>query len=356
MSTRSTMKRFSFGAGLLLLGLLAALPATAQISGGIKGKVLGPDGKPFEKAEVTFTRTDIAATYNVKTDKHGNYGHYALPLGTFNVSLKLPNGQTVVARRGVVTHVGEAEEVDMNLQAMAAAQAALDAGKAPPGMSKEEAAAYEKKVKDQEEQNKKLGTLNGLLQENKQFEDAKQYDQAIAVMEKAVALDQTHDILYANLADDYSNAKQYDKAAEAYQKAITLKPTNAGYVINLGTVLSKAGKVDEANAQFAKAAAMDPTQAKMAMYNSAVVMLNQGNLDAAGAAFDKLLVLDPQNGDAWYYKAICLLGKASSDAKGNIIPPPGAIEALQKSLQFAPNGPNAATAKAEIQALKTGGH
>jgi tetratricopeptide (TPR) repeat protein len=350
MKTNRLIQSFTVAAALA-----CALPLTAQMSGGIKGTITGMDGKPVQKAVVTITRTDIPGKAEVKTDKHGAFADYALQVGTYDISATLPDGKTtLVIRKGVTTHVGDAQVIDVDLKAAAAEQAAAE-GKAPPGMSKEQAAAYEKKMKDQEEANKKLGTLNGLLAQNKQLSDAKQYDQAIAVMEQAVALDQTKDILYANLADDYSNAKQYDKAADAYNKAIALKPTNAGYVINLGTVLSKEGKIDEANAAFSKAATMDPTQAKMAMYNSAVILLNQGNLDAAAPAFDKLLALDPQNGDAWYYKAICLLGKATTDAKGNIIPPPGAVEALQNSLKYAPNGPNAATAKAELQTLKGSG-
>jgi len=346
-----TMKRFSLLVGVALLGALMAVPAAAQFSGGIKGHVVGLDGKPMQKGEITLLRTDMKATYTVKTDKKGNFGHYALPVGTYDIGLKV-NGKDTVVERGVKTVMGQPQVVNINLPALAAAE---NGTAPPPGMSKEEAAAYEKKVKEEAAANKKLGTLNTLLAQNKQFVDAKQYDQAIKVMEQAVALDQTHDILFANLAEDYSQAKQYDKAADAYQKAIALKPANAGYMINLGTVLSKAGKVDEANTEFAKAAAVDPTQAKMAMYNSGVVLLNQGNMDAAAAAFDKLLAIDPNNADAWYYKGICLLGKATTDPKTNkLIPPAGTVEALQKSLQLAPNGPNAANAKAALQTLNGG--
>lgn len=349
----TSLKKSMGWAGAVLLGALLALPAAGQTSGGIKGRVIGLDGKPLAKAELTFTRTDIPAKYTVKTDKKGDYGYYTLPMGTYDVSLKTPDGQVVPVGKGVATHVGEAVEVDADLKQMAAVQA----GEAPPpGMSKEQAAEYEKKVKEQEEQNKKVGQLNQLLQQNKQLVDAKQYDQAIAVMEQAVTLDQTHDVLYANLADDYTQAKQYDKAADAYQKAIALKPTDAGYLINLGTVLSKEGKVDEANAQFAKAATLDPTQAKMAMYNTGVVLLNQGNMDGAAAAFDKLLAIDPNNADAWYYKGICLLGNAQTDAKtGKLIAPPGAADALKKSIQLAPTGPNAANAKAALETISGGG-
>lgn len=348
----NSMKRWSGWVGMALLGALMALPAAAQRSGGIKGNVLGVDGKPLPDAVVTFTRTDTTGTFTVKTDKKGNFNENTLPVGTFDITVTPPGGQAVDVEKGVATVQGKTAEIKPNLKVLALAEAGAAP---PPGMSKEEAAAYAAKVKEQEAANKKLGQLNGLLQQNQQFLDQKQYDQAIGVMEQAVALDQTHDVLYANLAKDYDLNKQYDKAADAYQKAIALKPANAGYLINLGTTLSNAGKIDEANAEFAKAAAVDPTQAKTAMYNTGVVLLNKGNLSAAGAAFDKLVAIDPSNADAWYYKGLCMLGQATTDPKTNkIIPPPGTEEALQKSLQLAPNGPNAANAKAALQSLKGG--
>jgi|GEM_PF-6792233 len=269
------LKNWMAVAGMLCA--VCALPALAQTSGGIKGQVIGVDGKPMAKAVLTFTRTDVPAKYTVTADKNGKFGDYTLPVGTYDVSVKGTDGSDIPVEKGLATHVGEAQQAVINLKVLQAAEAGAAP---PPGMTKEEAAAYEKKVKEQEEKNQKLGKLNELLQQNKQFLDAKQYDQAIGVMEQAVALDQTHDILYANLAEDYSEAKQYDKAADAYQKAIALKPRNAGYVINLGTVLAKSGKIDDANAAFAKAAQLDPTQAKMAMFNTGVVLFNQGNLDA----------------------------------------------------------------------------
>ncbi|MGH9417556.1 MAG: tetratricopeptide repeat protein [Terriglobales bacterium] len=341
--------------GLMSAAVVAALltlPALAQFSGGIKGRILDTTGKPLANGVITFARTDMPAKYTVKTNKKGDYGIYSLPVGTYDMSLAVPGAtQIVQLNKGIQTHLGQAIQLDVNLKVIAAAEA----GEAPPpGMSKEEAAAYEKKVKEQEDKNKKLGTLNGLLAQNKEFVEAKQYDQAIAVMEKAVTLDQKHDILYANLANDYEAAKQYDKAADAYQKAIALKPTDAGYLINLGTVLSKSGKIDEANAEFAKAAQMDPKQAKMAMYNSAVILMNQGNMQAAGAAFDKLLVLDPANADAWYYKGICMLGQATTGPGGKLTPLPGTIDALEKSIKLAPDGPNSANAKAALKTLQGG--
>jgi tetratricopeptide (TPR) repeat protein len=222
-------------------------------------------------------------------------------------------------------------------------------------MSKEEAAEYAKKVAAANAANAKVGQLNQLLKQNKEFVAAKQYDKAVAVMQQAVAIDQTHDVLFANLAEDLDHAKHYNQSAAAYQKAIALKPTDAGYVINLGSVLAKAGKIDAANEAFTKAAAMDPTQAKTAMYNMGVVLLNQGNMKDAEAAFTKLLTLDPNNADAWYYKGICLLGQAQTDPKTQkLIPPAGTVEALKQSIKLAPNGPNAKNAQAALQTIGGG--
>ncbi len=350
------MGQWSFVAAVLALTLAAALSAAAQSSAGLSGQILGADGKGLAKAQVTITRTDIPGKYQVKTDKNGKYGYFTLPVGTYSVSVIGPDGKSYDVIKSIRTNYNSMEVANFSFKKMADAQAAAEANMPapPPGMTPEQAKAYEAKVQAQLAATKKVSQLNDLLKENKTYVDAKQYDQAIAVMEQAVALDQTHDVLFANLAQDYDGAKQYDKAVDAYQKAIALSPNDAGYVINLGNELLKAGKTDEANAAFDKAAKMDPAAANTALYNSAVVLLNSGNTDGAIAAFDKLLAVDPSNANAWYYKGICLLGKATLDKSGKIIPPAGTVEALQKSLQLDPNGANAGNAKAALQTI-TGG-
>lgn len=348
-------------AGLLFVAMIAVLPAAAQMSG-IAGQVTGVDGKPLAGAIVQFTRTDIAGHYQVKTDKKGHFGHYGLPLGTYDLAL-VDNGKTLYTLNQIKTHPGDPQQIDINLQKEAAAhqqetqqvQQQLASGgevKAPKGMSKEDAQKYEEAVKKQQAEIKKIGQLNALLQQNKQYVDAQQWDQAVKTMEQAVAMDQTHDILYANLGQDYVGAKQYDKAVDAFQKAIALKPNDAGYYINLGNAYSKAGKNDEAAAQFAKAAQLDPANAKTAYFNEAAVFYNAGKMDEASKAIDSLLQVDPNNPMGWYLKGQILLGKASVDPKtGSPIPVPGTVEAFQKYLDLAPTGPYADSVKSTLQLL-----
>lgn len=348
-------------AGLLFVALIAVLPAAAQMSG-IAGKVTGVDGKPLQGAMVQFTRTDISGHYQVKTNKKGQYGHYGLPIGTYNLAV-VDNGKTVYTMNNIKTHPGDPLQIDINLQKEAAkhqqqaaeVQQQLSSGaevKAPKGMSKEEAQKYEEAMKKQQAEIKKVGQLNTLLKQNQQFVQAKQWAQAVQTMEQAVAMDQTHDILYANLGQDYMGAGQYDKAADAYQKAIALKPTEAGYYINLGNAYAKAGKNDDAAAQFAKAAEVDPANAKTAYFNETAVFYNAGKMDAANQAVDKLLQADPNNAMGWYLKGQILLGKAAVDPKtGTPIPVPGTVDAFQKYLTLAPTGPYADSVKSTIALL-----
>src|SRR5690242_1543675 len=67
---------------------LTALSAFAQ-TGAMRGKVMGPDGKPVGKDQVyiQIDRTDIKAQYGVWTDKKGEFFHAGLPIGTYDVTV-----------------------------------------------------------------------------------------------------------------------------------------------------------------------------------------------------------------------------------------------------------------------------
>jgi len=345
---------------MLALGLFAALPAMGQLSA-MTGTVTDIHGSPMVGAIVSIDRQDISGHYNVKTDKKGHFGHYGLPLGTFNVALLGPDGTPLFSLRGIRTHLGDPTIVDIDLKKEAAESAATAAavasgkGPVPAGLSKQQLEELQKAQKQDQAaraSNQKIGKLNQMLTENAAMQKAGQWDQAIQLMEQAVALDQTHDIIFFKLGQDYTGAKQYDKAIGALQKAITLKPTEAAYHIELGSAYNKAGKTPEATAEYEKAVQIDPTQAKQAYYNEGVVLYNQNKLDDAAVAFDKSIKADPTNAEAWYLKGMSLLNKATLDPKTQkATPAPGTLEALRKYLELAPTGPNATTAKATLEQL-----
>jgi Tfp pilus assembly protein PilF len=340
--------------------LLLSLPALSQTTQ-LEGIVKGPDGKPVANAVIKIDRTDIKGNYSVKTDKKGHYGHYGLPLGTFDVSVVV-DGQVKDMMKNVRTKGGDPLQLNFDLKAAsdngAGAEAALDATR---GMTKEQKEAFEKANKGREAQLAKNKELNDAYTAGKNALDAKQYDQAIESLVKASTLDAKQVAVWSSLADAYiGSAGQkpgpdgealYQKGFDAFKQAIELKPDDAAYYNNYALALAKDKKIDEAKTNLDKAAQLDPPGAGKYFYNMGALLVNSNQNEAAGEEFKKAIAADPTYADAQFQYGLFLAGKATTDASGKIVPPPGTIEALQKYIELKPDGPNAQQAKDMIAGL-----
>jgi tetratricopeptide (TPR) repeat protein len=182
-----------------------------------------------------------------------------------------------------------------------------------------------------------------------------QYAQAAADFQKAIPLAKAKNltVVLSRLADSYDKAKEYPQAVGAYQKAMANDPTNAQLVNSLGSVYAHMGNIPQAYATFQKAAQMDPTHAASFYFNMGAVMLNTGKMDDAAASFKKSAQTDPtyRGGEASFREAQALLNKATSGPNGQVIAPPGTIDALKTYLKESPSGPYADQAKQMLQAL-----
>ena len=202
------------------------------------------------------------------------------------------------------------------------------------------------------------------------------YDTALTTMTEATQLDPNRDVLWGLLADaDRGSAlKQTDHAekdkrlAEAitdYQKAIDIKqkaletasskkPEDAkqlaGYYNNLGEAYGRANKPDDAIKAYTQAAQVNPDGAAGYYFNAGAVLTNTGKVDEANAMFDKCIAADATKAEAYYQKGINLMGKATLQGD-KTIPAPGTVEAFQKYLSVAPNGPNAQNAQDMLASL-----
>ncbi len=67
-------------------------------------------------------------------------------------------------------------------------------------------------------------------------------------------------------------------------------------------------------------------------------------MDDAIAAFDKVIASDPTKADAYYWKGVNMIGKATLQGD-KMVAPPGTAEALQKYLELQPTGTYAQPAK-----------
>ncbi len=362
-------------AAVFVVALLAAVPARAQF-GAIEGDVKGADGKPVQNAQILIERTDIKGTYKTKSDKKGHYFHGGLPLGTYNISLFEPD-QKMEGRprdfvRGVRVRLGDPTPVHFDLKAAAdraaaaAAGVQLTPGKAgtqeAPQLTKEQRAQIEAEQKKRAAERERFEKLNKSFAAGMEALKVKNYDTAITELEAAAQTDPTQHVVFANLGEAYLGAARakrgeeakalLDKSIVAYEKAITLKADDASYYNNFALAQAQAGKIAEAQDSLAKAAALDPTNAGKYYFNLGAVLVNSGKAKESAEAFRKATQADPNYAEAWYQLGVALSGDAKLDEKtGKITAAPGTIEALQKYVELAPNGPNAEAAKSLAQTL-----
>lgn len=256
----------------------------------------------------------------------------------------------------------QAIEKDPNNQALHASLADdyVKLGKIPEAAAEFKKAGQEVNEKALE-QDQKAATANEAFKNLKQAFDAGnqayasgQYTQAAAMFEKAIpmAKDKNLPVVLSRAADSYAKAKQYDKAVADYQKALELDPTNGGYLNNLGGIYGAMNKPDLAVQQYQKAAQVDPTNAARYYYNIGATETNAGKEDQAAAAFKKATEIDPNYADAYFLEAQALMGKATVDKSGKVVPAPGTVEALQSYLKVAPTGQYAAAAQQMLQTLE----
>ena len=86
----------------------------------------------------------------------------------------------------------------------------------------------------------------------------------------------------------------------------------------------------------------------LAYFNICATLYNTGNVPDATVACRKSTQTDPNRADGWFVLGSLLYANATTDAKGNIVIPAEARQALEKYLALAPNGPHAADVKAML--------
>jgi len=362
----ATMRRLALVLGC---GALFAALSWAQ-TGAIEGDVIGEDGQPLQGALIRIERVDIKGNYRVKTNKKGHYFHAGLPLGTYNVHVEV-DGQIRDAVRGVRVGLGDPVAVNFNLaevrRRQEALQAAAQAGQLSEeqmrGLSKEQREALEKQMRERSEAMRRNKALNDAFNAGMAAKTAGQWDAAVENFQKAAEIDASQHVVWANLAESYMSLADTKrgpeqeaamaKSLEAWEKVVSMMPNEAAYHNNYGLALAKGKKFEQATAALEKAAAIDPAGAGRYYYNLGAVLVNTGHLEEAGQAFKKAIDADPNYAPAQYQYGIYLVSKATTTPEGQVVPPPGTIEAFQKYLQLEPNGPFAESAKGMLQTLQS---
>ena len=359
---------------VLTLGLCAPPVFSQTGTGSVKGVAKDAQGNPIADAVVVYANQDNGQKYTLKTNKKGEYFSLGVSPGTYTVTL-YQNAEDAKANKelfhfGKVPVTGEENTLDFDLKKQAE-EAAKGQGLTPEQIKQQQAA--------QEKQKKEVNTvkvLNEKIVAANTAMKAGDFDSAIATLTEATQIDDTRDIIWAQLADAYrgsalkqtdpaEKAKRFGEAVADYQKAIDIKQKNmasggkknpdddkqlAAYYNNLGEAAGKAGKMDDAIKAYNQAAQVNPAGAAGYYYNAGAVLTNAGKVDDAIAAFDKCIAADPTKADAYYQKGVNMIGKATLQGD-KMVAPAGTAETFQKYLELQPNGPYAEVAKQMLSSI-----
>jgi tetratricopeptide (TPR) repeat protein len=180
------------------------------------------------------------------------------------------------------------------------------------------------------------------------------YNEIETMMTKDTQAKPDASILWAQLGQAQVGLKKYDQAETSYKKVLELestskKPNPAVQGLaqsGLGEIYARTGKIPEANEAYDAAAKINPTQAGFYLKNEAVIFFQSNQPDAQVAAADKAIAADPNAAILYYLKGNGLVQKTTMDDKTHkLVPPPGCLDAYQKYLQLAPDGPYAGEVK-----------
>jgi tetratricopeptide (TPR) repeat protein len=380
-------------AGLVAFALLPALaqmPALSAPSGKVHGHVTNPSGAPQAGGTVSFGSVDragsgpgIAATTSEKAsfpvDANGDYSG-ELPPGSYTAVYRSPGmGADKQADHAdnvrVVLGQDTQQDLDMSrkeyIDALPADQQkqledlrkhnseAMKANEVIKGLNAD-LKVVTQDIKDADTAHAAAVQALGSTASRSDI-DAKEteiktakYTEIETLMTKDTAAKPDASILWAQLGVAQAGLKKYDEAEVTFKKVLDIESTSKkpnpqvqGMAdAGLGEVYARAKKVPEANAAYDAAAKANPTMAAFYLKNETVIFFQMNNGDAQVAAADEAIAADPTQALLYYLKGQGLIQKATLDPKTQkIVAPPGCLEAYQKYLELAPDGPYAAEVK-----------
>ncbi len=315
------------------------LTLSAESTGRISGKVMTQDKKPIPGAKIVLKRTDRNWSKELTSDKHGAFLQVGLDPVLYDIT---------VSAEGYVTFVEQQQKIplaDVLLkeftlltpeQARAAAVANGTAQVAPedPAAAADSAGrdAFNKIIPLYNEM-KYSEALPGAEDSYKKLNDAQANLKDEAAKTEVVQLlpkvARVYGICLALGSDRKAEAEPF------LTKALTDNPKDERALAGMVEVAkAKGDKAAEQKYQGELDAIHGPNPD--VIYNKAVEAFNAGKTKEAKAELQKVQQLDPKYPEAYYLLAMVEFGEMNLK---------GTKQNLEKYLELAPNGKNAATAR-----------
>jgi tetratricopeptide (TPR) repeat protein len=325
-------------------------------TGKVHGHVQDPTGTPMKGGTVSLsTDGGKTAKYSFTTNDNGDYTGEGIAPGTYMAVYRNPDtpaDKMVDSLPEVKVTAGGDTTVDFDMTRQEYVS------KLTPEQRKQLEQVKSKNAEINKE-NAQIKNLNADLVKARQDNKDKNYTEAESLMSRDAQAKPDASVIWVELGRAQYGLKKTDDAVTSLKKAIELesaaKKPNPDIIAaandTLGEIYASQGKVPEAQAAYEAAATSDPKNAAMHYTNEAIMMDRANQGDATVAAADKAIAADPSKPLPYYLKGKALVQKATVDAKGNYVVPPGCIEAYQKYLDLAPNGSFAPEVKQILQTM-----
>lgn len=308
-------------ASITLVVAAMAVPAAAQSTGMLKGKVVDAQNLPVEGAQISIEfKEGVTRKHQTKTNKRGEF----IQIGLF------PGNYSVTAEKDKMT---QSFDVRVRLGSQAEVNFQLAPGSGAGRASKEDLA--------------KADNLKKAFEEGVTFSRAGSYDEAIAKFNEALAIVPNCADCYYNIGFAYAQQKKYSEAEGAFKKALEVNPEYVDAYNGLANVYNAQKKFDEAaaaSAEAAKRAGAAGTGGSVdAIYNQGVIFWNAGKIAEAKKQFEEAIKMNPSHAEAHYWLGMANLNEGKM---------PEAAAAFDEYLKLAPDGQYAATAKGILAQIK----
>lgn len=300
----------------LSISAAVALPAAAQSTGMIKGRVVDAKGDPVAEAKITIAfQEGVTRNFETKTNKRGEYIQIGLQTGNYKVTAEKQG----LGAQSFDVRVRLGNPVEVNFQ--------LGTATAGAGLADKIRALFDAGVASSK---------------------AGDHDGAIAKFTEAAGLLPTCHDCYYNIGYAHAQKKEYDQAEAAFKKAIELKPDFAPAYNGLATVYNAQRRFDEAAQAGAKATELAAAGGAAggsaeAYYNQGVIFWNQGKIPEAKKQFEEAIKVNPNHAESHYQLGMALLNEGKLQE---------AVGSFETYLKLAPDGQYAAQAKSMIATLK----
>ncbi len=313
------MKRFL--AALAFLAALVALPALAQSTGTIRGKIVDDKGEALSDAVVRLEfQGGVNRKHETKSNKKGQFTQVGLSPGPYAITVTKEGFQPVKFDQ----RVGLGDPTTLQDIKMVSGQAAAGAGGGTAADTNQAA-------------------MVGAFKKGMEAFNAGDLDTAEAAYKEVLVKDPSRHEAYHNLGLIYSRKKDLPAAEAAFGKALELKPDYEDAYVNLANAYIGNGQTPKAYETAVKAAAANPQNGKL-QYLVGYVAFNTGKSEEALVALKKAEAIDASNPEIHYYLGMLAVGQ------NNV---PEAVARLEKYLAMNPtNAQNLASAKAVLPALK----